>query len=58
MAAAMDSQLIRQVDRQTWIALVCLVVGWFFLVTVVTNLGPGQQKYHFFDMLTVVLNPA
>jgi hypothetical protein len=54
----MNSQLLRQVDRQTWIALVCLVVGWFFLSTVVTTLGPLKQKYHFFDMLTVMLNPA
>jgi hypothetical protein len=54
----MNSQLLRQVDRNTWIALVCLVVGWFFLATVVTTLGPMKQKYHFFDMLTVMLNPA
>jgi hypothetical protein len=54
----MNSQLLRQVDRQTWIALVCLVVGWFFLATLVTTVGPVKQKYHFFDMLTVMLNPA
>ena len=54
----MNSQLLRQVDRQTWIALICLIVGWFFLATVVTTLGPVKQKYHFFDMLTVMLNPA
>ena len=54
----MNSQFFRQVDRDTWIALVCLAVGWFFLATVVTTLGPLQQKYHFFDMLTVMLNPA
>ena len=54
----MNSQLFRQVDRDTWIALLCLAVGWFFLATVVTTLGPVQQKYHFFDMLTVMLNPA
>ena len=54
----MNSQLLRQVDRQTWLALLCLVVGWFFLATVVTTLGPVTQKYHFFDMLTVMLNPA
>ncbi len=54
----MNSQLLRQVDRQTWIALVCLAIGWFFLATVVTTLGPMKQKYHFFDMLTVMLNPA
>ena len=58
MAAAMNSQLLRQVDRQTWIALVCLAVGWFFLATLVTTVGPVEQKYHFFDMLTVMLNPA
>ena len=54
----MNSQFFRQVDRDTWIALLCLAVGWFFLATVVTTLGPLQQKYHFFDMLTVMLNPA
>jgi len=54
----MNSQLLRRVDRQTWIALICLVVGWFFMATVVTTLGPIKQKYHFFDMLTVMLNPA
>jgi hypothetical protein len=54
----MNSQLLRQVDRQTWIALVCVVVGWFFLATVVTTVGPVKRKYHFFDMLTVMLNPA
>jgi hypothetical protein len=58
MAAAMNAQLLRRVDRQTWIALICLVVGWFFMSTVVTTLGPVKQKYHFFDMLTVMLNPA
>jgi hypothetical protein len=54
----MNSQLLRQVDRQTWIALLCLVVGWFFLATVVTTLGPIKEKYHFFDMMTVMLNPS
>ena len=54
----MNSQLLRQVDRKTWIALLCLVVGWFFLATVATTVGPVTQKYHFFDMLTVMLNPA
>lgn len=54
----MNSQLLRQVDRQTWIALICVVVGWFFLATVVTTVGPVKQKYHFFDMMTVMLNPA
>jgi hypothetical protein len=54
----MNSQWVRQVDRHTWIALLGLIVGWFFLATVVTTLGPVQQKYHFFDMLTVMLNPA
>jgi hypothetical protein len=58
MAAAMNSQLLRQVDRQTWIALIGVAVGWFFLATVVTTLGSLKQKYHFFDMLTVMLNPA
>ncbi|HEY0340746.1 MAG TPA: hypothetical protein VGC34_08080, partial [Steroidobacteraceae bacterium] len=54
----MNLQLLRQVDRQTWIALICVIVGWFFLATVVTTVGPLKQKYHFFDMLTVMLNPA
>lgn len=54
----MNSQWLRQVDRHTWIALLALIVGWFFLATVVTTLGPVRQKYHFFDMLTVMLNPA
>jgi hypothetical protein len=54
----MNSQWVRQVDRHTWIALLGLIVGWFFLATVVTTVGPVQQKYHFFDMLTVMLNPA
>lgn len=54
----MNLQLLRRVDRQTWIALVCLAVGWFFLATLVTTVGPVKQKYHFFDMLTVILNPA
>lgn len=54
----MNSQLLRQVDRLTWIALVCLAVGWFFLATLVTAIGSVKQKYHFFDMLTVMLNPA
>jgi hypothetical protein len=54
----MNSQFFRRVDRDTWIALFCLTAGWFFLATVVTTLGPVKQKYHFFDMLTVMLNPA
>ena len=54
----MNLELLRKVDRQTWIALVCLAVGWFFLATLVTTIGSVQQKYHFFDMLTVMLNPA
>jgi hypothetical protein len=54
----MNPQLLRQVDRHIWIAVICLVVGWFFMATVVTTLGPVKQKYHFFDMLTVMLNPS
>jgi hypothetical protein len=54
----MNLELLRKVDRQTWIALVCLAVGWFFLATLVTTIGSVKQKYHFFDMLTVMLNPA
>lgn len=54
----MNSQFFRRVDWGTWIAVLGLAAGWFFLATVVTTLGPMQQKYHFFDMLTVMLNPA
>ncbi len=27
----MNSQLLRQVDRETWLALICTLVGWFFM---------------------------
>jgi hypothetical protein len=54
----MNAQLLRQIDRQTWVAMIALIVGWFFMSTIVTTLGPIKQEYHFFDMLTVMLNPA
>src|ERR1700761_3203701 len=54
----MNPQVLKRVDRQTWIAVLCLIVGWFFMATVVTTFGPMKQKYHFFDMLTVMLNPS
>jgi hypothetical protein len=53
----MNPHIFRQVDRQTWIAVLALIVGWFFSATLVTSLGSIKQKYHFFDMLTVMLNP-
>jgi hypothetical protein len=54
----MNSQLLRQVDRATWSATLCVVVGWFFMATLVTTFGPVRHAYHFFDLLTVMRDPT
>jgi hypothetical protein len=54
----MNSQLLRQVERETWLALICILVGWFFMATLVTTFGPVRQAYHFFDLLTIMRDPT
>jgi hypothetical protein len=49
---------MRRIDIPTWIALACLLLGWFSLNTVVATLGPIQHGARFFDLAVAMRNPG
>jgi hypothetical protein len=46
-----------RLDPTTWLALLCIVVGWFFMNTLAVSLGPINHTFRFFDMLAIIDNP-
>jgi hypothetical protein len=50
--------LTRTVDSTVLIAAACLVLGWFFMNTLVTEVGALRLTFHFYNTLTLIGNPA
>jgi hypothetical protein len=48
----------RGVDSVVLIAAACLLLGWFFLNTLVTEVGPQRLTFRFYNMLSLIGNPA
>jgi hypothetical protein len=46
-----------RLDAVTWLAILCIVVGWFFLETLAVSVGPVKHAVRFYDMLAVIDNP-
>jgi len=47
-----------RLEGLTWLALVCVVAGWFFLDTLVVTVGPWRRAVHFYELATVIANPT
>jgi len=41
----------------TWLALICLVAGWFYLDTLVVTAGPWRRAVHFYELAAIIANP-
>jgi hypothetical protein len=41
----------------TWLALICLAAGWFYLDTLVVTAGPWRRAVHFYDLAAIIANP-
>jgi hypothetical protein len=46
-----------RLDPSTWLAMLCVVIGWFFMNTLVVSIGPINHAFRFFDMLAIIDNP-
>jgi hypothetical protein len=46
-----------QLDALTWLALACIVMGWFFLDTLSVAVGPVKHAARFYDMAALIDNP-
>ncbi len=56
----MDSQSAQRepLDAASLIAVACIVASWFWLKTLVTDAGRFQLGFHFYDIWTLIGNPA
>ena len=41
----------------TWLALICIIAGWFFLDTLVVSAGPWRRAVHFYELAAIIANP-
>jgi hypothetical protein len=46
-----------KIDSPTWIALACVLLGWFGLNTLVATFGPVVHVAHFYDLPVVMQDP-
>jgi hypothetical protein len=46
-----------KIDGITWIAVACLVLGWFWLDTLAATFGPIRHTVHFYDLPVVMRDP-
>jgi hypothetical protein len=48
---------VSRLDPLTWLALICIVAGWFFLDTLVVSAGPWRRTVHFYELAAIIANP-
>ncbi|HEY3783650.1 MAG TPA: hypothetical protein VGL55_00040 [Steroidobacteraceae bacterium] len=48
---------LRRIDGLSWLAMICLAVGWFGLDTLVGVLGPVRHAAHFYELPALILDP-
>jgi hypothetical protein len=46
-----------KIDFLTWVAVGCVVLGWFWLDTLAATFGPIQHTVHFYDLPVVMHDP-
>jgi hypothetical protein len=46
-----------RLEPLTWLALICIVAGWFFLNTLVVTAGPWHRAVHFYELAAIIANP-
>jgi hypothetical protein len=49
---------LASLDSSALIATACLLLGWFFMNTLVTEVGSARLTFRFYNMLTLIGNPA
>jgi lysylphosphatidylglycerol synthetase-like protein (DUF2156 family) len=49
---------VSRLDPLTWLALICIVAGWFFLDALVVSAGPWRRAVHFYELAAIIANPA
>jgi hypothetical protein len=48
----------RRIDGVSWIAIVVIFVGWFFVDTLVASVGSLQHGVRFFDISSAIADPT
>ena len=48
---------LSQLDAASWLAMLCIFMGWFVTDTLVVTLGPLQHSFRFYDMAAIAANP-
>jgi hypothetical protein len=46
-----------KIDSLTWVAVGCVVLGWFWLDTLAASFGPIHNTVHFYDLPVVMHDP-
>ena len=46
-----------KIDSPTWIALACVLLGWFGLNTLIATFGPIEHTVRFYDLPVVMNDP-
>jgi hypothetical protein len=46
-----------RLDALTWLALICIVIGWFLLDTLVVTAGPARHAVRFYEIAALIHNP-
>jgi hypothetical protein len=54
----MDTPRSNHVDRVRLFAMLCLLIGWFFLDTLVVSLGSLRHGVRFFDISSAIADPT
>jgi hypothetical protein len=49
---------VSRLDPLTWLALLCIFIGWFFLDTLVVSAGPWRRGAHFYELAAIIANPT
>jgi hypothetical protein len=57
-AANVWLRAVGRLDPLTWLALVCIVAGWFFFDTLVASAGPWRRAVHFYELAAIIANPV
>lgn len=50
--------LVRKLDSSALLAALAVLIGWFLMHTLVTDLGSVRLAFRFYNMLTLIENPA
>jgi hypothetical protein len=49
--------VLKKIDAATWVAVACIILGWFGLNTLVATFGPIEHAAYFYDLGALMREP-